>query len=112
MPFPHERSAKAAGSILLLRANDGSQRFHTAWVKSRQALAPEVSQLTNPELPWLAVAGASASCHERTGGRRLINRQSPHDNVRAFERVVSPTHAGNATTATGGAGLPVNTIRR
>jgi hypothetical protein len=35
MPFAHERSAKAASSILLLHADKCRQRFHTARVKSR-----------------------------------------------------------------------------
>jgi hypothetical protein len=41
MPVAHERFAKVASSILLLRADDCSQRFHTARVISRHGSKSE-----------------------------------------------------------------------
>jgi hypothetical protein len=65
MPLAHERFAKAARSILLLRADDCFSRFYTARVNSSGIEHLRLGQLIPNKRTSVSMDGKSLSCHER-----------------------------------------------
>jgi hypothetical protein len=67
MPLTHERFARAAGSIPLLRADDRFQRFYTARVKLGRSGTSALSQL----LPQLRKSPAGFATAFIAGSRAI-----------------------------------------